>query len=742
LLNLVRPKFIDHYSPKESERYEFLKHTIEMILFYYVIAKGTINIFGSCDDLINFIQEYILDKSSNCFCEYLKEQCYYLRLLRLGDDRYKEHSGKVNPFLLINTNLSIYLSKCLPLKVDKVSDRIAYINNMTKDSEDTTIPLFIINNMIRKIKTKSDLKISDSSCFERSVKQGGQVSYLRDIKRLLMSLSEDMEFDEMNVIVKKQDITLNNILNFLYIIEYPMVNHMENCIDKDCKLVHFHLPMKIFCVPEYGYKNRIVCVPPLSILLACYPLQHSLTSMLKKCYATEAGMNSKDIKIQHPIRDEDLIYSIDFSKATDNLSSKLIYEISLLYADKVSDPIQKKYIKSSMRNFRLIEDKIDYLVLEDILDSINLSPPYLNLEDRIFKYTKPSFQGFLQKVAISLMDKWNYTEDVRIPAEEALERRSRGGIGYDSDISHIKKLENMRKLKDRDVQCFRRFIIYHRKQLMTCTGPLQKRGLHMSTPLSFSTLCLVHISVCILSKIKSYFIMGDDAVLICNSDQYWDYQTNIQLTGMALNHEKTFISRNSFLFCEKLYVIDNNFVLKRVDTHRMKKIYQPGGNFTMINKDCEDLITYRLRYWKYCWEMVQLSFSRYDPLVQPEFGGLGYGDHICQLGGFTSESLYDFYISLVGPMLSKSTIPYKKVLTYYTFLRDGYKISDVILNIIKYYKQEKLIDFPIKTRFIDIDVLQYLRNLKTAYNQLVPGDYNGFCIVSHQYDDILKVLSC
>jgi len=84
---------------------------------------------------------------------------------------------------------------------------------------------------------------------------------------------------------------------------------------------------------------------------------------------------------------------------------------------------------------------------------------------------------------------------------------------------------------------------------------LSSRGWLMGNPLSWLTLTLFHLSVMHAVGIKKYWVRGDDLVFIGTQDHIDMYNDLVQGSGLLINRRKSFISKTSFVFAEKTYVL-------------------------------------------------------------------------------------------------------------------------------------------------------------------------------------------
>jgi hypothetical protein len=87
--------------------------------------------------------------------------------------------------------------------------------------------------------------------------------------------------------------------------------------------------------------------------------------------------------------------------------------------------------------------------------------------------------------------------------------------------------------------------------------PLTKRGIHMGLGSSWTILNLINIIAAQMAGAPSgsYAVCGDDLIGFWQPETISRYNTAIESMGLALNHSKSFVSKFSGVFCERLTVV-------------------------------------------------------------------------------------------------------------------------------------------------------------------------------------------
>jgi hypothetical protein len=152
-----------------------------------------------------------------------------------------------------------------------------------------------------------------------------------------------------------------------------------------------------------------------------------------------------------------------------------------------------------------------------------------------------------------------------------------------------------------------------------------RRGTLMGIPCSWPILSLVHMWACTELEIpaKSYYLKGDDLIGLWTLDEIQRYQTGIQfLTGMPINLDKSFVSKDRGVFCERSY---------RLAGHTLHQSTEIISLRFLVNRDSEEGYPYPLKVRRQLWSYVghapyrRLStIGRHWAGVPPRLGGLCY----------------------------------------------------------------------------------------------------------------------
>nr|QQD86176.1 RNA-dependent RNA polymerase [Botryosphaeria dothidea narnavirus 2] len=152
------------------------------------------------------------------------------------------------------------------------------------------------------------------------------------------------------------------------------------------------------------------------------------------------------------------------------------------------------------------------------------------------------------------------------------------------------------------------------------------RGTLMGIPCSWPILSLVHMWACWAMEIpwRSFLIKGDDLIGLWTMDEIHRYQTGIQLlTGMPPNLDKSFVSKDRGLFCERVFA-RNGSVLNLVTQVIPVR-------FLVVRTPSEEGFPYPLKTRKVLWTLVgRFHYAKLFRMgthwtgVSPRLSGLSY----------------------------------------------------------------------------------------------------------------------
>jgi hypothetical protein len=667
----ILSRYLTNYGPKEN----FIRKVLYLFITY-AFLKGdgrSLNISDQMLDLIiNYLQPLFLgdltENGRDTILEKIKKDCFHARVSFMETVYFPD----LHELFYQDPLLASYIGRALPFP-SKIKIGESEVSTMSRYTISTKRPLEKnlrgVADIILKIPKigARHLPYSESSCLFSSRRNGGQKGFFSNFVRLLTMIDEEFEMDGVKI-NPKWDL-YQKLERICYLLDKPIIDHLLIC-DGNCDGSH-HFPYKVMSIPEAGMKIRTLLLPVPTLIFMTENLQKTAIHWFERqeeCNASLTGHFKLDFEKQ--LDENRKFYSADFSKATDNFSLELVDLCGSIFASK-GDFYENIYAHMCCKPGRLFGSDIkfpDFGGAEDLVPDLIPNIPTVgdfidDLDTPMSAYFHKQFANELDRPSCLPIKPSSFTLDLykeRLKTE-MIDYKSKE-LGKNPEKYLVKMIEK------------------YRSMISGRGGIEQKRGMHMSLPISFISLLSVNLYAAREAGGQSY-IMGDDLILLGLPHQWKRYREIVEDLGLIINEEKTLISENYGLFCERLYSFGG-----MVEKPRIKKVAMAEKEWHQIweNEPTEAVLELRSRF--FLSDIVSAFCSGYDPARHCDYGGLNpYGDKY-EFEHYGKNQLVLSSKTRAARCGVISNTPFLEALTFYSFGETfGYSIAEAVSIVRSYY---------------------------------------------------------